>query len=291
MILLFGLLLAGFVGINRFVFRKLWRPFYESLARLNSISFSEAEQPRFAASSIREFDELNSSLNKMTAKMFADYRNQKQFTENASHELQTPLAVIKLKTDLLIQSKSVTEEDMLLIAEIEKSVSKLSYLNRSLLLLSKIENHQFGETSSINIATLIEKVASDFEDRMTIRGITVRKQFDDVVILDLNPLIAEILFSNLFQNAVRYNLDRDGIIQLILTKNSFAIFNSGGALKGDPAKIFDRFIKFNSSPESMGLGLSIVKQICEYYNFSIQYSFQSNLHCFTINFSPENLID
>ena len=143
LLIMFGLILMSVVIFNRFISRRLFNPFYLTLEKLNTISFADVEPYSFGRSSTTEFYELNKTLNKMTKKMFADYNNQKQFTENASHELQTPLAVIKSRMDMLIQDKNLSEESMEQIQEIEKSVNKLSQLNKSLLLLSKIENRQF----------------------------------------------------------------------------------------------------------------------------------------------------
>jgi signal transduction histidine kinase len=283
LLIIFVLLLLGLVTLNGLISNKLWRPFYESLNRLSNISFSQKSPPTFDPSSIGEFNTLSAALNKVTGKMFRDYENQKQFTENASHELQTPLAVIKSKTDLLLQSRSVSEEDMALIGDIERSVSKLTYLNRSLLLLSKLENRQFDETSAINFRALIDRILIVFEDRIILKQIVVERTYAEEVIMSLNPATAEILFSNLIQNAIRYNFNESGMIRIELIRSSVTISNTGPELKGDADHLFDRFTKFGSNTESMGLGLSIVKQICDYYSFGIMYKFENALHTFRID--------
>jgi signal transduction histidine kinase len=281
--IIFGLLLLGLVILNSVISKTLWRPFYETLHRLSTISFSQKNPPEFERSPITEFDQLNSLLNKVTGKMFRDYESQKQFTENASHELQTPLAVIKAKTDLLLQSRAVSETDMVLITDIERSVSKLAYLNRSLLLLSKLENRQFDETSPINFPNLLDQILDTFEDRIVLKQITVQKNYIDNVTLSLNPVTAEILFANLLQNAIRYNFNEGGIIKIEITHSRITIANTGPEWKGNADHIFDRFTKFNTNTDSMGLGLAIVKQVCEYYNFRINYAFERGMHTFTID--------
>lgn len=284
LVIMFGLLLLGLLVLNAIMSRSLWRPFYSSLAQLGNLSFTQKTPPNFATSSTREFNELNTSLNKMTTKMFRDYENQKQFTENASHELQTPLAVIKSKTDLLLQSGSASEGDMVLITDIERAVAKLTYLNRALLLLSKLENRQFDEKIPINLAELFNRVLVGFEDRIVLKNISVIKNYSEDVVLSMNPATAEILLSNLIQNAIRYNLSANGVMVIELTKSFFKISNTGEELSGDPQRIFDRFTKFNTNSESMGLGLSIVRQICEYYSFTIGYSYAAGVHTFTVHF-------
>jgi len=284
LVIMFGLLLLGLLLLNTAMSRNLWRPFYTSLSQLGKLSFSQKNPPAFAASSTREFNELNTSLTKMANKMFRDYENQKQFTENASHELQTPLAVIKSKTDLLLQSHSASEGDMTLISDIERSVTKLTYLNRSLLLLSKLENRQFDEKVPINLSGLFDRVLGSFEDRILLKHISIRKLYREEVVMSMNPTTAEILFSNLVQNAIRYNLPEDGVIVVTLCTSYFEISNTGVELQGDPQRIFDRFTKFNANSESMGLGLSIVRQICDYYSFSVDYIFDGSLHRFKVTF-------
>ncbi len=284
LVIMFGLLLLGLLLLNSVMSRNLWRPFYMSLSQLGKLSFSEKDPPTFAASSTREFNELNTSLTKMARKMFRDYENQKQFTENASHELQTPLAVIKSKTDLLLQSHSASEEDMMLITDIERSVTRLTYLNRSLLLLSKLENRQFDEKVPINLAELLDRVLASFEDRILLKHISVQKVYRHEVVVSMNPTTAEILFSNLIQNAIRYNLSENGSIVVTLDKSHVKVSNTGVELHGDPTRIFDRFTKFNANSESMGLGLSIVRQICDYYSFSVEYEFETGQHHFTVTF-------
>jgi len=284
LVIMFGLLLLGLLALNGILSRSLWRPFYTTLAQLEKMSFTQKTPTQFSSSSTREFNALNNALNRMVTKMFRDYENQKQFTENASHELQTPLAVIKSKTDLLLQSRSASEQDMMLITDIERAVSRLTHLNRSLLLLSKLENRQFDESTSIHLGTFFDRVMASFEDRILLKHIRVQKVYRDDVMVVMNAMTAEVLLSNLIQNAIRYNFSANGVIIIELTKSYFKISNTGAELRGDPQRLFDRFIKFNTNSESMGLGLSIVRQICEYYSFTIAYSYEKDFHHFTIRF-------
>ena len=281
--ILFGFMMLGFLSVNRILSRRLWRPFDESLANLNTLSFADMRPHAFKETSIKEFSELNSALNRMTEKMLSDYNNQKQFTENASHEMQTPLAIIKTKIDMLIQSKNASADDMQLIGEIEGSVNKLSQLNRSLLLLSKIENRQFDQSAAIDFSTLIDKIISNFEESLKLKNLLLKKEYSAHPLKHLNPILAEILFSNLIQNAIRHNVN-SGKIEINLDEKHFSICNSGDSLVGNESKLFDRFTKFNSPVESLGLGLAIVKQVCNYYGFGINYNYKDNLHCFRIDF-------
>lgn len=283
LLIMFGLVLISVVIINRFISGRLFNPFYQTLEKLHSISFTESE-PLFNHSSTKEFEELNNALNQMTRKMFSDFNNQKQFTENASHELQTPLAVIKTRMDMLIQDKNLSEKSMEQIQEIEKSINKLSHLNKSLILLSKIENRQFEDTRDIDLQSLVDKLMVAFEDDIIDKNIIVQKEYNAAPSIKMNPLLAEILFKNLIQNAARHNV-RNGIIKIELTEQYFSIANSGESLEGNEEKLFERFTKYNPSVESLGLGLSIAKQICSYYHFDIQHHYNEGLHTFRVYFS------
>ncbi len=283
LLIMFVLILITVVILNRFISERLFKPFYQTLEKLQRISFVDAEPNIFHSSSTKEFKELNKALNFMTAKMFADYANQKQFTENASHELQTPLAIMRTRIDMLIQDKNLSEESLEQIQEIEKSVNKLSHLNKSLLLLSKIENRQFDETTAIDLQNLLDKILSDFEDSLNSKNLQVQREYSGSPMLHMNPLLADILFSNLIQNACRHNI-MNGIIHIELKPEYVMISNSGPPLAYNEDRIFERFTKFNDSIESLGLGLSIVKQICMYYSLVIKYQFVKGQHSFTIKF-------
>lgn len=281
---LFAFLLLTLLLVNRFLSQKLWTPFNETLEMLNSVSFSDMQPNSFKSSTTSEFLQLNVALNRMTEKLFTDFNSQKQFTENASHELQTPLAVIKSRIDLLIQNKDVTAEIMEQVQEIEKSANKLSHLNKSLLLLSKIENRQFEMLQIIELPKLIDKTIFDFEEHINRKHISIQKKYYKSKTLELNALLAEVLFSNLLQNAIRHNSEH-GIIEIELNEKYCTISNSGDPFVDMQQKLFSRFVKFNPDNESIGLGLAIVKQICDYYSYTIEYSNHERLHCFKIVFN------
>ncbi len=283
LIVLFGFMMIGFLTVNRILSRRLWKPFNESLSKLNVLSFADMRPNVFSKTRIKEFSELNAALNKMIEKMLSDYNSQKQFTENASHEMQTPLAIIKTKIDLLIQSKNVSADDMQLIQEIENSANKLSQLNKSLLLLSKIENRQFEGSEDIALSTLLDKIILNFEEHIKLKNLSIKKEYAANPVKQINSLLAEILFSNLIQNAIRYNLN-GGIIEIKFDEQYFSICNSGASLAGNESQLFNRFTKFNTSVESLGLGLAIVKQVCNYYGFNVSYSYKNSSHCFRIEF-------
>jgi signal transduction histidine kinase len=275
-----GLILAFFI-INFFISKALWKPFYRTINKLNEYQINTHSPQAFESSKTKEFAQLNEALNKMTNKIYSDFVLQKEFTENASHEMQTPLAIIKAKVDLLMQSPNLGEKEMEQLEGIDLSVSKLSSLNKALLLLAKIENHQFKDAVEVDLGQVTDKVLSNFEDRILAKNISVQKNINKDVKVKMHPALADILITNLVQNAIRHNSEK-GKINISITAKEFKISNSGQALNIKPEELFVRFKKNDASKESLGLGLSIVKSITNLYGMKIDYSFNHDLHIFTI---------
>src|ERR1700752_3375902 len=235
--LIIGLLVLVFFILNWILSKTLWRPFYKSVNQLNEYDIKKHAQLSFDASSVKEFKQLNRALNKMTDKIYSDYVQQKEFTENASHEMQTPLAVIKANLNLLMQSSNLREEEMTQIETIENTVRKLSSLNKALLLLSKIENDQFSEKTSIHLNDVIHKTVMNYQELADVKSIVVKTDLNEDVSVSMNPSLADVLIGNLIHNAIRHN-EENGNVSIKLSKGSLIISNSGAALKIDPNDLF-----------------------------------------------------
>ncbi|MBK6834145.1 MAG: hypothetical protein IPG89_07685 [Bacteroidetes bacterium] len=218
----------------------------------------------------------------MTEKISNDYEKLKNFTENASHELQTPLAIIKGKTELLMQTQGLTEEQSKLISEIDQTSNRLKKLNQTLLLLSKIENNQFKNEKSIDFSEILKSKLEQIEDLIKIKNIKLNAQIESSS-QNINPVLADILISNLLSNALRYTPE-NGAISIQLNSKEFLISNNGNPLKFGGDKIFDRFHKEGESSESTGLGLALVKQIAVINKQGINYQYSNNMHFFTYIF-------
>ena len=277
------LLLLILFLINRFVLNKLWKPFTSTLEQIKKFNLPGKDKVQLEQTEINEFAELNSVVHIMTQKATHDYEEIKSFTENASHEIQTPLAIIRSKIELLSQSESLKEEDMNTIQVISDTASRLSKLNQSLLLLTKIDNRQFKETEEVNISELIFYFLDNYEELLHTKQITVVKNIEAEVKLVMNETLAEILITNLLTNAIKHNIEK-GTIEVILDKKHLSISNTGAGLSMEPSVFFERFKKESSSNDSLGLGLSIVKKICDSYGFAITYDYSNFLHKIDISF-------
>ncbi len=281
-------LMIAFFIVNWLVSKALWKPFYNTLSKLNTYDIKNHEQQQFLKTNTLEFQQLNTALTKMTDKIHIDYLQQKEFTENASHEMQTPLAVIKANLTQLMQSTTLSESDMNNLQTIENTTKKMASLNKALILLSKIENNQFKENELIPINKIINKVVNNFADLIEVKNIKLKLNLKDELQITINPTLAEILLSNLVQNAIRHNVN-GGIINIDLMQNKLIISNSGEALTINSNELFTRFKKNDASKDSLGLGLAIVKSICNIYQLNIDYSYSNQLHTFTLNSTKDLL--
>jgi signal transduction histidine kinase len=275
------LFLAGIFILNRFVFANLWKDFFDALEKLKG--FDTVKEPVVLGEpDIEEFIELKSVLEKMTRRLSSDYRELKEYTDHTTHELQTPLAVIKSKTELLMQSGKLGPEEMQLIQAIHSNTNHLSRLNTTLTLITRIENQQFTGREEINLVLLLDEHMEMLQELITLHGISVDRDYldkDSIVTMDRG--LADILVTNLMRNAIIHNKE-GGKIQLEIRDNSLIIRNEGAPLAFDDNELFRRFTRDTKKTGSFGLGLSLVKKICDAYGFDINYSYSQELHTFSI---------
>lgn len=280
---LLSLLLIGLFFINKRLSAKLWKPFYQILEQIERFEIDKTNQPQLSKTNIEEFNRLNQSIEKLIEKNTSIYRNQREFIENAAHELQTPLAVFQAKIDTLIQRPDVTEEQSMILCSLNESVSRLNRLNKNLLLLSKIEIEIYSNIEQICVNEIINKQLSFFTEQAYSKGISLTMELNKQLIIQSNQTLAEILISNLFMNAIRHNV-KNGKMWIKLTENSIVFSNTGIPQSLNVEKLFMRFSKANPSEKGNGLGLAIVNKIAEISHWSVSYSFTENLHSFTVIF-------
>ncbi|HTQ27312.1 MAG TPA: HAMP domain-containing sensor histidine kinase, partial [Puia sp.] len=280
-VLVIGLLLLILFGANRLMFRKTWKSFYDTLGAIRRFNLSSKQYTGPGPSNIDEFNDLDAAIRLMTSKIVQDYESLKAFADNASHEMHTPLAIINSKLDLLIQGHNLDEEQVKQLQAIYDGVRRLTKLNQSLLLLSKIENNQFPDVKPVPLQPLIEEKLFQFEDIIRSKQIEVHTDMQPAR-MPINEYLAEILLNNLLNNAIRHN-QPNGVISVLLRPGMLEISNSGAPLDFDSREIFERFRKGDHS-EGSGLGLAIVKQICDTYHFQIGYDVHGGLHRFSVGF-------
>jgi two-component system, OmpR family, sensor histidine kinase ArlS len=281
--IIISLLLIGLLLINKKLSLNLWNPFYETLQQIEQFEIDKSNQPKFAETNIEEFNRLNQSIEKLIERNTSIYHNQREFIENAAHELQTPLAVFQAKIDTLIQSADFTQEQYKMLSSLNDSVSRLTRLNKNLLLLSKIESDNYNEKQTINLKEAIEKHFDFFTEQAKAKNLIIKTEMNEDVAVKSNPVLAEILISNLFLNAIRHNVS-DGQVLVTLSNHSLTFSNTGQSQTLVADKLFNRFSKSNPSEQGNGLGLAIIKKIADLNNWKISYSFANNFHSFSVAF-------
>jgi signal transduction histidine kinase len=261
----------------------MFRPFNQTLEKIKSFNIKSMQSTSLGKSGIKEFDILNGFINQMTEKVSSDYKNLKEFTENASHELQTPLAITKGKLELLLQQENLSREQIDLIESSYDSITYMSKLNKSLTLLSKIENEEFSNKESINISAELNKALAEFDDLIKLKNLKLESNIQENVITKNDKTLIKVLINNLLQNAIRHN-NEGGKINVELFENILIIKNTGASLDIPGEQLFERFKKGIHSEKNSGLGLSIVHKICEISHYRISYDIDGEWHKVTITF-------
>lgn len=278
-----SILLFGLFFITKKLSLNLWKPFYKTLQQIESFEIDKTKQPDFAETDVEEFNRLNTSIQKLIERNTVIYKSQKEFIENAAHELQTPLAVFQAKIDTLIQRSDVTQEQSEILASLNENVSRLNRLNKNLLLLSKMENDSYSDKQTISLTNYIQKNLDFFTEQAKAKLLIIKMEFQKDFEIKSNPVLAEVLISNLFLNAIRHNIE-GGQISIVMQENKLVFSNRGQPNPLNTDKLFNRFSKSNPSEQGTGLGLSIVKKIADINNWTVAYNYENNLHSFSILF-------
>lgn len=274
---LFSSLLLISILINYLISKKLWKPFYDSVRIAGQFNIQSDKPLDLPETDIVEFNQLNEVFDSMTSKMRDDYLNLKEFSENASHEIQTPLAVIQSKTDLLMQQKSLNRESINLVKSINEATARLYKLNQGLLLISKIENQVFHEKKKVSLKQILETGLNNYKEIMQLKNIKVEMDAHNEAYTEMNDVLAEVLISNLLSNAVRFNTN-GGFIKCHIDNKFLTLTNTGAPLSTNPEDLFRRFHKNSENPQSVGLGLSIVRKITDSYGMVITYKCHDTIH-------------
>lgn len=269
--------------VNRQSIKNSLKVFYSTINKLEDFQINKAQELTLDTAEVDEVKKLNDVFEKMSDQIRKDFEAQKEYTENVSHELQTPLAIISSKADELMQSDNLTKEQMEQLALLLETTNRLSKINQSLIFLTKIDNRFYTEGATFSLNELITEKLVLFETAIEDKGLKLALDLKDATHIYMDPYLAETLVVNLLKNAIVHN-EKGGELSIKLVNQCLIIANSGTALTFSEFDIFKRFSRSEHSKKSLGIGLSIVKRICELYGFNIEYRFQEN-HIFAIKFS------
>ncbi|SFZ94221.1 hypothetical protein SAMN05428642_1049 [Flaviramulus basaltis] len=260
---------------------QVWSPFFKNLEQMKRFSLTTKESINLIDSDVLEFSELKTEIETLTNKVRMDYENLKQFTEDVSHEMQTPLAIIQAKIDNIINEHSINDKQFEQITSIQKDIQRLKQLNKRIGILTKIDNNQFVNVEPVNLSGFIKEKVNNYKE-LGFNNIIHFSNENLTVLMD--ALLGDILINNLVSNAIKHS-NKEDKISIITNKNSLIISNVGEDALLHPEKLFQRFYRESKGNQSTGLGLAIVKKICDFYGFKVSYKFEVKQHIFSIHFS------
>lgn len=272
LITLYATLLLTIIIVNNVVLRRMWRPFHAILAQIKGFRLGTGRALADVPTDISEFKELKAAADALIHHAADTYDNQRAFTENAAHELQTPLAIAINKLELLAEQQGSEEERMATLGEVLALLERLTRLNRSLLLLARIENRQYPDVQRISFATLVQEVVVEFADLATHRGITMDAEVQGDLEHSIDPSLARVLLTNLVKNAIIHNAP-GGSVQVTVETSSLTVRNTGAERPLDAARIFGRFYKETTGEGGTGLGLAIARAIAAMYGLRLVYAY------------------
>ena len=280
-IFLYVLLLLIILSINIWVFRKNMKPLYVLLKWLDSSQLGKKNEPLENTTKITEFRKLNAATMAFAERGEKLFEQQKTFIGNDSHEMQTPLAICRNRLEMLMEDETLTEHQLNELIKTHQTLENLTRMNRSLLLLCKIENGQFADTRSVCLNDILTHYLDDYKEVYAYRNITVTVTTDSSFCVEMNDSLVSVLVTNLLKNSFVHNID-GGFIYIKITANTFEISNTGEKPL-DRERIFERFYQGQKKEGSTGLGLALVDSICKANHLKIDYTYVENRHIFTIS--------
>ena len=281
-VFLYVLLLFAILTVNGLVFQRNMKPLYRLLHWLEQYRLGGRNKPLDNKTGISEFRKLNEATITFAERSEKLYEQQKLFIGNASHEMQTPLAICRNRLEMLMDDETLTERQLSELMKTHHTLENLTRLNKSLLLLCKIENHQFSEEKEICLNEMLELYLEDYKEVYAYRHISVTVRVESCFRLMMNESLASVLLTNLLKNAFVHAVE-GGRIDILFTETSFAIGNTGDEPL-DEKRIFERFYQGKSKKEgSTGLGLALVDSVCKANGLKVSYRYAEGKHWFVIS--------
>ncbi len=276
------LLVIGLYFINREIYKWAWNPFFKNLSKLKQYNVTQKESIHLNTSNISEFEELNEVITTLMDQVKKDFQNLKEFNENISHEIQTPLAIIRNKVVLLLESKNLDKKELARVEAVYQETNKLSKIGKALTLISRIENQEFRRLDRVDVQAIIGNILDNMQEIINFKNLNVATELHPVTI-ECDHILADILLTNLIKNAVQHNKE-GGSINMLLDEDKFEITNTGEVSEVATEKLFHRFQRGSSTKDSLGLGLAINQKICDIYGFRLAYDRNKEIHMFSLFF-------
>lgn len=279
-VILYLLLLTTTLILTMWVFHRSMRPLYELLQWLDHYRPGQKNSRVPNNTRIKEFSKLNTAAQEAVDRVENVVEQQKQFIGNASHELQTPLAVLGSRIEWMLDKTEPNEMQAEELLKMQRSLNHIVRLNKTLLLLTKIENGQFPESRPIALGSFIEEQAELYNEIYADRGLSCETDIQEDFTVEMNESLASTLTNNLLKNAFVHS-EPGSKIAIIVRPRKLSVSNDG-VQPLDADRIFDRFFQGEKKEGSTGLGLALVKAVCKYYHLGLEYRFDNGRHCFSV---------
>ena len=283
----FIILSLAMVFFSFFLSGFLFRPFHKLLDFIGTYKIGKGLPAPDIKTSTQEFLKMKQLSLQMLNQMEYDYKNLKEYTENMAHEIQTPLSIIRSKTEVLISDEKVMEEQSPVIKSIYKEINHLSRLGNTLNLLTKIENGEYNNTLQFKTKPYLLQHIESVKEMYHLKGFKLKVDLHPGHSLSIDPILFDIIIKNLLNNALKHG-ESDHPIEIVTTEKAFSVCNRSNDLPLNEEHIFKRFAGNNKQKSSLGLGLALVKRICDLNGLLIHYSHYQNKHCFQIKVKPKN---
>lgn len=280
-VFLYVLLLLMILLVTVWVYRRNMKPLYHLLSWLDRYRLGHPNEPLDNRTRITEFHHLNEAVADFAGRNEKLFEQQKLFIGNASHEMQTPLAICCNRIEMLMEDETLTERQLEELAKTHHTLENLTRMNRSLLLLCKIENGQYMDKQTVCLNDLLARYIDDYQEVYAYRGIRLEMYMETPFCVEMNESLASVLVTNLLKNAFVHNVD-GGLIRIETAADWLHISNTGDTPL-DGVRIFERFYQGAKKEGSTGLGLALVDTICKTNHLSIRYFYENGQHCFEIS--------
>jgi signal transduction histidine kinase len=281
-ILILVCLEISLVLMNMHLMKKNLKPFHETLNKIKNYDVISNPYINLEKVKIDEFNDLNNNLCSLIQKINQDYKNLKEYNENISHEIQTPLAVIRNRLEAIFNQPGLPDEALNLIGSAYNNAIELSKIIRGLTLISKIDNLEFKK-EKLNLLDQLTKVKENFSEFFASKNITVSFMVKENFEITINSALADILMNNVFKNALTHNVE-NGVFD-IKQENKKIIFMNSSDTTNEMNLDYKRFKTQSLDVSSTGIGLSIIKKICDTHGFGIEYYSKNKMHLIVIEFN------
>ena len=282
-VILYLILLISIIAVNAIVLRRSLRPLYAMLDWLNRLRLGKEIPPLELDSDISEYKKLSEELMRSAQRNNEMYEQQSLFIGHASHELQTPIAVAQNRLELLAEDPDLSDTQMEQIVKTIRSLEDISKLNKTLLLLTKIENKQFPNTEIVDINSVVCSISEDFAEAYASHEIEFQLSETAHLKMEMNRMLASVLFGNLLKNAFIHS-EKHGMVAVTISEEGVRIANTASSGALNPEYIFRRFYQESMSKGTAGLGLSLVDSIAKLYGITVSYLFMDGMHVFDVRF-------